>query len=52
MSGSIVVGVDGSDCARLAVRWATRGAEMRDADVFLLSAWDMPGDADNPALEM
>jgi nucleotide-binding universal stress UspA family protein len=42
MSGLIVVGVDGSECARLAVRWAAREAEMRDADVLLLSAWDMP----------
>jgi nucleotide-binding universal stress UspA family protein len=42
MSGLIVVGVDGSESARLAARWAAHEAEMRDADVLLLSAWDMP----------
>jgi nucleotide-binding universal stress UspA family protein len=42
MSGSIVVGVDGSNSARLAVRWAAHEAETRHASVLLVAAWDMP----------
>jgi nucleotide-binding universal stress UspA family protein len=42
MSGSVVVGVDGSETSLLAVRWATREAEIREDALRLVSAWDMP----------
>jgi nucleotide-binding universal stress UspA family protein len=42
MSGFIVVGIDGSESARLAVRWAAREAELRHLSLELVSAWDMP----------
>jgi nucleotide-binding universal stress UspA family protein len=42
MIGTIVVGVDGSHPARLAARWAAREAELRDADLVLISAWNVP----------
>jgi nucleotide-binding universal stress UspA family protein len=42
MSGSVVVGVDGSETSLLAVRWATREAEIRGDALRLVSAWDMP----------
>jgi nucleotide-binding universal stress UspA family protein len=42
MSGSIVVGIDGSESARLAAQWAAREARLRNASVRLVSAWDIP----------
>jgi nucleotide-binding universal stress UspA family protein len=42
MDGTIVVGIDGSDTARLAARWAAREAELRGASLRLVSAWEMP----------
>jgi nucleotide-binding universal stress UspA family protein len=41
MSGTIVVGIDGSDAAALAARWAAREAEMRGSDLHLISAWSV-----------
>ncbi|MFL5790088.1 MAG: universal stress protein [Actinomycetota bacterium] len=41
MNETIVVGVDGSMAARLAVRWAAREAELRKADLILVSAWSI-----------
>jgi nucleotide-binding universal stress UspA family protein len=42
MSGLIVVGIDGSESARLAAQWAAREARLRNAAVRLVSAWDLP----------
>ena len=42
MSGFIVVGIDGSESARLAARWAAGEAELRHVSLELVSAWDMP----------
>ena len=42
MSGRLVVGVDGSPTATLAVRWAAREANLRGASLELVSAWEVP----------
>jgi nucleotide-binding universal stress UspA family protein len=42
MSGRIVVGVDGSETARAATRWAAREARLRGAKLELVSAWEIP----------
>jgi nucleotide-binding universal stress UspA family protein len=42
MSELIVVGVDGSETARLATRWAAREARERGATLRLVSAWSLP----------
>ena len=42
MSGTIVVGTDGSACARLAVRWAAQEAAVRRAALMIVSVWDFP----------
>ena len=42
MNERIVVGVDGSDTARLATRWAAREAKQRGATLVLVSAWNLP----------
>ncbi len=42
MSGRLVVGVDGSQTATLAVRWAAREAKLRGAALELVSAWEIP----------
>lgn len=42
MSGRLVVGVDGSETATLAVRWAAREARLRGAKLELVSAWEIP----------
>ena len=47
MNETIVVGIDGSTSARLATRWAAREAELRRADLILVSAWNMPLDGYN-----
>jgi alanine dehydrogenase len=44
MSRLIVVGIDGSEASRLAARWATREAQLRGADLLLVSAWEIPMD--------
>ena len=38
----IVVGVDGSESSRYALRWAARQAECADADVRAVMAWHLP----------
>lgn len=38
----IVVGVDGSDLSKLALRWAARIAAAEDACVDAIMAWQMP----------
>ena len=45
MSGQIVVGVDGSEEARLATHWAAREARLRGAKLELVSAWELPASA-------
>lgn len=42
MSGRIVVGVDGSEAALGAARWAAAEAVMREAKLELVSAWEVP----------
>jgi nucleotide-binding universal stress UspA family protein len=38
----IVVGVDGSETSRQALRWAAAEAELHDAELHVVSAWDVP----------
>lgn len=38
----IVVGVDGSDSSKLALRWAARQAELTDGVVEAVTAWNIP----------
>ena len=40
--GYIVVGVDGSDCSKDALRWAARQAELTGATVDAIMAWRFP----------
>ena len=42
MSERIVVGVDGSKTAELAVRWAAVEARRRGASLELVAAWEVP----------
>lgn len=42
MSGYLVVGVDGSETSRLAVRWAASEAQLRGAGLKLVGAWNIP----------
>lgn len=42
MSGRVIVGVDGSETARKAVRWAAREARLRGMKLELVSAWEIP----------
>ena len=42
MTEKIVVGVDGSETAKLATRWAAREARLRGATLELVSAWEIP----------
>jgi nucleotide-binding universal stress UspA family protein len=42
MRGRIVVGVDGSETANLAVHWAADEARLRGATLLLISAWEPP----------
>lgn len=41
MGGRLVVGVDGSETAMSAVRWAAREAALREAKLELISAWEV-----------
>lgn len=56
MSGSegrasrIVVGVDGSDGALAALRWAVEEAELRGAALDAVTAWHIPYAAGSPAI--
>jgi len=42
MTGRIVVGVDGSDGAVRALRWALEEARLRNASVDVVHAWHIP----------
>ena len=42
MSGRVVVGVDGSETAKKAVRWAAREASLRGLKMQLVSVWEIP----------
>ena len=44
MTSTIVVGIDGSDTASLAARWAAREADIRGADLLVICAWSIPVD--------
>ena len=48
----IVVGVDGSEGARAALRWAIREAELRGAAVEALCVWSFPVPVGLPYAEM
>ena len=37
--GAVVVGIDGSDASRAALRWAAEEARLRDAPLVVLHAW-------------
>ncbi|WP_330357930.1 universal stress protein [Streptomyces chartreusis] len=41
-AGRVVVGVDGSDSSKQALRWAVRQAELTGAEVEAVTAWDIP----------
>jgi nucleotide-binding universal stress UspA family protein len=41
-AGRIVVGVDGSDSSKRALRWAVRQAELTEGVVAAVTAWDFP----------
>lgn len=38
----VVVGIDGSDCSRAALRWADEYAKLADVNVTLVTAWHWP----------
>jgi nucleotide-binding universal stress UspA family protein len=38
----IVAGVDGSDASKNALRWAVEEAELRDAELVAVHAWEVP----------
>lgn len=38
----VVVGVDGSAESRAALRWATEQAQLRDAELEVVTAWELP----------
>ncbi|WP_229922160.1 universal stress protein [Streptomyces noursei] len=40
--GRIVVGVDGSESSKAALRWALRQAELTDSTVHAVTAWEYP----------
>jgi nucleotide-binding universal stress UspA family protein len=40
----IVVGIDGSDDSKAALRWAARQAELTNAPLHALTAWQLPVD--------
>jgi len=40
--GEIVVGVDGSESSRAALRWAIEEARLRRASVRMVTAWQLP----------
>lgn len=42
MSYRIVVGVDGSESSTLALDWAVEEAQVRDADLTAVFAWEFP----------
>jgi nucleotide-binding universal stress UspA family protein len=42
VGGPIVVGVDGSDGSKLALRWAVQEARWRGAKVVAVGAWEYP----------
>ena len=44
MNEKIVVGVDGSESSRSAVRWAARQAKVTDASLEVVIAWEVPPD--------
>jgi nucleotide-binding universal stress UspA family protein len=41
-TGTIVVGVDGSEPSKDALRWAGRQAELTGADLLVIIAWHLP----------
>ena len=47
--GEIIVGVDGSDSSRAALRWAARAAAARGVGLRAIAAWQYPAQAATPA---
>ena len=46
----IVVGVDGSEPSRLALRWAAEEATLRNASLEVVTAWHIPAQLSSPAV--
>jgi nucleotide-binding universal stress UspA family protein len=46
----IVVGVDGSETSRAALRWAAQEARAHDSELHVVHAWDMPAAASGVGL--
>jgi nucleotide-binding universal stress UspA family protein len=42
VTGEIVVGVDGSACSRLALRWAADEAIVHGSPLRIVTAWELP----------
>ena len=42
MSGSIIVGYDGSEGSALALRWAAQAAQQRGRTLEVITTWTMP----------
>ena len=47
--GEIIIGIDGSDGSRAALRWAARTAAARGAGLRAVAAWQYPASAVTPA---
>jgi nucleotide-binding universal stress UspA family protein len=50
--GRIVVGIDGSEPSRLALRWAADEAKLRGASLEVVTAWHIPPQFSSPAVPM
>jgi len=48
----IVVGVDGSEPSRQALRWAAEEAKLRGGSLEVVMAWHIPAQLSSPALPM
>jgi nucleotide-binding universal stress UspA family protein len=49
MGAKVVVGVDGSENSRRALRWAADSAERRDAVLLVVTSWQYPAFSTMPA---
>ena len=49
-SAPVIVGVDGSDVSKKALRWAADYAQMSRAPLHALIAWDLPASYGMPAI--
>jgi nucleotide-binding universal stress UspA family protein len=49
MDATIVVGVDGSEASKQALRWAAEEAQLRDAALLVVTVWQYPVFSTMPA---